>query len=64
MVGFSCKSDFSGKSTLFNASQDSINFRFEIVNGCNDAIMNDINSTKMERDIEEFIANIILKTVN
>lgn len=45
IVGFSCKSDFSGKSTLFNASQNNTNFRFEIVNGCNDAIMNDINST-------------------
>lgn len=44
-VGFSCKSDFSGKATLFNASKDNTNFRYEIINGCNDTIMNDINST-------------------
>ena len=44
-VGFSCKSDFSGKATLFNASKDNTNFRFEIINGCNDVIMNDVNST-------------------
>ena len=43
-VGFSCKSDFSGKATLFNASKDNTNFKFEVV-GCTDAIMDDINNT-------------------
>lgn len=49
-VGFSCKSDFSGKATLFNASKDNTNFRYEIINGCNDDIMNDINATFDKKD--------------
>lgn len=44
IVGFSCKSEFSNKSSLFNASKDNTNFRFEIVGNINDTIMNEINN--------------------
>ncbi len=42
-VGFSCKSEFAHKATLFNASKDNTNFRFELLN-MNDSIMNTINN--------------------
>lgn len=31
-VGFSCKSEFAHKATLFNASKDNTNFRYELLN--------------------------------
>jgi type II restriction enzyme len=43
-VGFSCKSDFGGSATLFNASADNTNFVYEIVGGINDSLMNSVNS--------------------
>jgi len=45
VVGFSCKSDFSSKSTLFNASKDNTNFIFEIIGSMSDDIMNEFNNT-------------------
>lgn len=42
-VGFSCKSEFAHKATLFNASKDNTNFRFELLN-MNDTIMDAVNN--------------------
>lgn len=42
-VGFSCKSEFAHKATLFNASKDNTNFRFELLN-MNDGIMDTVNN--------------------
>ena len=44
IIGFSCKSDFSAKSTLFNASADNTNFVFEVIGNVNDELMNKFNS--------------------
>lgn len=38
VVGFSCKSDFGGQATLFNASKDNTNFLFRIVGEIDDAL--------------------------
>lgn len=43
-VGFSCKSDFGGKATLFNASSDNTNFKYEIAGPITDNLMNHVNS--------------------
>ena len=43
-VGFSCKSDFSHKSTLFNASKDNTNFRYKLT-GMTDELMERVNNT-------------------
>lgn len=51
-VGFSCKSEFAHKATLFNASKDNTNFRFELLN-MNDTIMNTVNNLftqKLKKD--------------
>lgn len=51
-VGFSCKSEFAHKATLFNASKDNTNFRFELLN-MDDTIMNMVNELyipKQKRD--------------
>jgi len=42
-IGFSCKSDFSAKSTLFNASADNSNFIYEVVGDINDEVMCEFN---------------------
>ena len=44
IYGFSCKSSFSAEATLFNASKDNTNFRYEITGKIDDAIMNKFNS--------------------
>lgn len=44
VVGFSCKSDFSGPASLFNASKDNTNFRFKIKGPMTDSIANEFNS--------------------
>ena len=44
IVGFSCKSDFSGPATLFNASKDNTNFRFKVTGPMTDAIADQFNS--------------------
>lgn len=43
-IGFSCKSDFSAKSTLFNASADNTNFVFEVTGNVDDDVMNEFNN--------------------
>ncbi|MCL2048540.1 MAG: HpaII family restriction endonuclease [Defluviitaleaceae bacterium] len=43
-VGFSCKSDFGGRATLFNASKDNTNFIYEITGAINDSVMDNVNS--------------------
>ena len=43
IVGFSCKSDFSGQATLFNASKDNTNFLFRIDGNIDDALANEFN---------------------
>ena len=42
-IGFSCKSDFSAKSTLFNASADNTNFVFEVTGNVDDSVMEHFN---------------------
>lgn len=44
IVGFSCKSEFKHKSTLFNASKNNTNFCFELTGNINDSLMNHINN--------------------
>lgn len=44
IVGFSCKSDFSGQATLFNASKDNTNFLFRIDGAINDAMADEFNA--------------------
>ena len=43
-IGFSCKSDFSAKATLFNASKDNTNFIYEVVGNIDDNVMDKFNS--------------------
>lgn len=43
-LGFSCKSDLSAASTLFNASKDNTNFVFKINGPINDEVMNEFNA--------------------
>lgn len=45
IVGFSCKSDVKGRSSLFNASKDNTNFVFEITGPIDDELMDKVNST-------------------
>ena len=45
VIGFSCKSDFTAKSTLFNASKENTNFIYEITGAIDDALMDQFNST-------------------
>jgi len=55
-VGFSCKSDFGGRATLFNASYDNTNFMYEITRNIDDDLMNDVNSLFVIRNGKENIA--------
>ena len=43
-VGFSCKSEFKHKATLFNASANNTNFCFELTGNINDDLMNHVNN--------------------
>ncbi len=43
-LGFSCKSDLSAASTLFNASKDNTNFAYEITGPIDDSTMEHFNS--------------------
>lgn len=43
-VGFSCKSEFKHKSTLFNASKNNTNFCFELTGNIDDTLMNRVNN--------------------
>ena len=45
LVGFSCKSDFSSKSTLFNASKENTNFVYEVTGNVSDEMMERFNKT-------------------
>ena len=45
VIGFSCKSDFTAKSTLFNASKENTNFIYEITGNIDDVLMDQFNST-------------------
>ena len=45
VVGFSCKSEFAGKSTLFNASHDNTNFVYKVEGHINDELMQQFNTT-------------------
>lgn len=52
-IGFSCKSEFKHKSTLFNASQNNTNFCFELTGNINDELMDQVNGlyeVKHKRD--------------
>ncbi|MBQ3431960.1 MAG: HpaII family restriction endonuclease [Clostridia bacterium] len=50
IIGFSCKSDFTAKSTLFNASKDNTNFVYRIEGNINDALMNEFNNAYSYRN--------------
>ena len=50
VIGFSCKSDFTGKATLFNASKDNTNFLYEITGPMNDQRMEKFNHTFVYRN--------------
>lgn len=50
VIGFSCKSDFTAKSTLFNASKENTNFIYEIAGAIDDALMDQFNSTYTVRN--------------
>lgn len=54
--GFSIKSKLGGKSTLLNAS-DATRFRYE-VKGCNDKLMETVNTTDGNKKIYKRIQNI------
>ena len=56
IVGFSCKSDFSGAATLFNASKNNTNFQFKIIGPMTDAIAQDFNSLVDIRGEKQVIA--------
>ncbi|MCL1884738.1 MAG: HpaII family restriction endonuclease [Defluviitaleaceae bacterium] len=43
-AGFSCKSDFAARATLFNASIENTNFLYEITGAIDDNFMNHVNS--------------------
>jgi hypothetical protein len=43
-AGFSCKSDFAARATLFNASKENTNFLYEITGAINDDLMNQVNA--------------------
>lgn len=43
-VGFSCKSEFKHKSTLFNASKNNTNFCFELTGNITDGLMDRVNN--------------------
>ena len=45
IMGFSCKSQFTAESTLFNASGNNTNFRYKITGDVNDLIMDTFNGT-------------------
>lgn len=45
VIGFSCKSDFTAKSTLFNASKENTNFVYEVDGSITDELMNTFNNT-------------------
>jgi len=49
IVSFSCKSDFGGNPTLFNASVNNTNFVYEIVGPVDDTLMDTINSMFTEK---------------
>ncbi|MCL2046813.1 MAG: HpaII family restriction endonuclease [Oscillospiraceae bacterium] len=48
-IGFSCKSDFAGRATLFNASKNNTNFIYEITGDINDSIMSETNGIFRKR---------------
>ena len=50
LYGFSCKSSFSAEATLFNASGNNTNFRYEIIGNIDDKIMNQFNSMFDSKD--------------
>lgn len=56
IVGFSCKSDFSGQATLFNASKDNTNFLFKIEGNINDALARRFNSLFDSRGSKKIVA--------
>lgn len=45
VIGFSFKSDFTAKSTLFNASKENTNFVYEVDGSITDELMNTFNNT-------------------
>lgn len=56
IVGFSCKSDFSGQATLFNASKDNTNFLFKIEGNINDSLARRFNSLFDLRGSKKIVA--------
>lgn len=56
VVGFSCKSEFAGKATLFNASANNTNFIYKIEGNINDALMTNINRTFLNRGGKQVVA--------
>ena len=49
VLSFSCKSDLTAASTLFNASGDNTNFVFEVVGPIDDNVMDEFNSLTNEK---------------
>jgi DNA (cytosine-5)-methyltransferase 1 len=55
-VGFSCKSVFGGRSTLFNASKDNTNFVYEVTGPITDELMSHFNSLFKSRGKKQVTA--------
>lgn len=49
IIGFSCKSENAGNSTLFNASAENTNFIYKITGNIDDDLMNEVNSLFVEK---------------
>lgn len=56
IVGFSCKSDFSGQATLFNASKNNTNFLFRIEGEIDDALAAEFNGMFDARGNKQVVA--------
>ena len=56
VVGFSCKSDFSGPASLFNASKDNTNFQFVVKGAMTDSIADEFNSLFDDRGNKKVVA--------
>ena len=56
IVGFSCKSDFSGPATLFNASKNNTNFLFRVDGEIDDALAAEFNGMFDTRGSKQVVA--------
>lgn len=49
VIGFSCKSENAGNSTLFNASAENTNFVYKITGNIDDSLMDEVNGMFVEK---------------